>query len=977
MTAPVQQKIQKQIDKLPADLIDPVMHWLERIPAEFPRSGIARVDDASTAGLVKLVACSEFAANMLIRHWPWFCAALESGCLARRPAAQIVQAALQGLLSEATDLPAVKRELRVFRNRQMLGILWRDINGSGDVASTLQDLSDLADALINCASGYVASQLATRFGQIIAEDGSPMALTVLAMGKLGGQELNFSSDVDLVFLYSGDGESNGDRQKSAHEYFTRWGRQLVSLLDDITEDGFVYRVDTRLRPFGDSGPLVVSYAALESYLLQHGRSWERYAYVKARVVAPANGDGVADDLVQELIRPFVYRRYLDYGVFESLREMKALISAEVARREMAQDIKLGPGGIREIEFIVQSLQLVRGGADRKLQGRTLLHVLPRLVESGGIDPSCGAALTAAYRFLRRLENVIQGIHDRQTHELPQSEADRGRVALATGFANWAALDVQLQQHRNEVSRQFAEVVFRGDAGREKSHHARRLSGLWEAAGEAAEWRGALEDIGVRDAEESSTVIAEFAALPAVRQIDSASRRRVAEFIPALLPHLRNSQRPAVVLQRVLRITEQILRRSAYLALLNENPAVLERLVDLCEGSAFLAEEIARFPILLDEMLDPRRYSAGITASDMRVELQRRMSATGQNDSEQHIETLAQFQRAMLFRIAVADFSGTLPVMKVSDRLTELAELVLDHALGVAWADLVSRHGEPRFDAGEGCRKAGFGVIAYGKLGGMELSYGSDLDLVFLHDSHGNTQQTEGERAVENSMFFSRLVRRLVHFLTTQTASGVLYAVDTRLRPDGRSGLLVTSIEAFERYQEENAWTWEHQALLRSRPVAGSATVARDFERVRSETLRFRIRRDRLLDDVLVMRAKMRKQLDRSTDVDFDLKQGRGGIGDIEFLVQYLVLKNATAHPAVIHYTDNIRQLGTLCAAGCLGDVDAYRLQKIYKDYRLRLHRLALDGRPPIVRNEDFIGERAEVRAIWDREMAESADPGLL
>ena len=482
MTAAIQKKLQKEIGRLPPDLRAPVTHWLERLQEESPGPFIVPGDGASIPGLVKLVACSEFAANTLIRHWTWFCAELESGSLSQRPAPTALQASLQAFLQAAGDIAAAKRGLRVFRNRQMLGILWRDIGEDGDVASTLADLSDLADVLIGSASSHVATALAARFGRILADDGEPMALIVLAMGKLGGQELNFSSDVDLVFLYSGDGESNGGSPLTANEYFTRWGRQLTALLDDITEDGFVYRVDTRLRPFGDSGPPVVSVAALESYLLQHGRSWERYAYVKARVISSAAPGRVADDLIQELIRPFVYRRYLDYGVFESLREMKALISAEVKRREMALDIKLGPGGIREIEFIVQSLQLVRGGADRKLRGRTLLRVLPRLVESGGVAPHAAAMLTDAYRFLRRLENGIQAIHDRQTHDLPQSDVDRSRVALAMGHSDWASLDATLQLHRSEVSRQFAEVVFRGEAGKERSQQARRISGLWDTAG---------------------------------------------------------------------------------------------------------------------------------------------------------------------------------------------------------------------------------------------------------------------------------------------------------------------------------------------------------------------------------------------------------------------------------------------------------------------------------------------------------------
>jgi [glutamine synthetase] adenylyltransferase / [glutamine synthetase]-adenylyl-L-tyrosine phosphorylase len=977
MTSAIQQDLREEIHRLPPALIEPVTRWFERLGDEIGGEPTLGPDSAYSARLVKLIACSEFAGNVIIRDCAWFFAELESGRIQQGFSRESLVDSLRGMLESASDLPDAKRVLREFRNRQMLGILWREIGGVTDLSSTLASLSDLADVLIECTSNHVRAGLGTRFGEILAKDGCPMSLIVLAMGKLGGQELNFSSDVDLVFVYPADGESNGHRQLSANEYFTRWARQLVALLDETTEHGFVYRVDTRLRPFGDSGPLVVSLAALEAYLMQHGRSWERYAYVKARIVGQCSNAGVADELMEDLIRPFVYRQYLDYGIFESLRDMKALITAEVRSRELASNIKLGPGGIREIEFIVQSLQLVRGGADRKLRERTLLRVLPQLAHGGGLKSAAASALAEAYRFLRRLENFMQAIRDRQTHDLPENDADRQRIALAMGHPEWQQLESDLQKYRTEVGRQFSEIAFRGDSNSGRSELAQHIAGLWDGASSAAEWSGSFSEMGLDNPEALSSVMEAFSRHPAMRQIDSVSRRRAGDFISALIPQLKKSKRPAVALERILKISEQIVRRSAYLALLNENPNVLERLVSLCEGSAFLAGEIARFPVLLDEMIDPGCYSGELSADDMRADLHRRFSAMDEHDSEQRIETLAQFQRAMIFRIAVADFSGSLPIMKVSDRLTELAELVLNSVLDVAWSDVSSRHGEPWFDAGDGPRWAGFGIIAYGKLGGMELSYGSDLDLVFLHDSQGIGQQTNGERSVENSVFFARLVRRLVHFLTTQTGSGVLYQVDTRLRPDGQSGLLVTSVEAFERYQEANAWTWEHQALLRSRPVAGSATVARDFERVRSDTLRHRIRRDQLLPDVLTMRRKMRKQLDKSTAGQFDLKQGEGGIGDIEFIVQYLVLKNAADHPAVMHYTDNIRQLGTLCAAGCLDEVDAHGLQQIYKDYRLRLHRLVLDGQPPMVGMDEFHTERDEVCAIWAREMAGPASSTLL
>jgi [glutamine synthetase] adenylyltransferase / [glutamine synthetase]-adenylyl-L-tyrosine phosphorylase len=955
--------IQEAIRELPEPLRDPVSRWFDRnvVPetAGLPWS-FADVEDRST--LLKLVACSEFAGHVISRNLEWFADVARNGRLAQRPDATFRLAP-----SEAADADAVKRQLRQFRNRQLLHILWRDFAGAANIGETLRSLSDLADGLIVAATRYAEEEFAVRFGRPRDGSGRELHIVVLAMGKLGGRELNFSSDVDLVFLFPGDGETDGPRKLSAQEFFTRMSRRVVALLDEVTPDGFVYRVDTRLRPFGDSGPPVVSFSALESYLLRHGRGWERYAYVKARALRTHDDTSAADELMKQTIEPFVFRRYLDYGVFESLREMKALISAEVTKRKLAHNIKLGPGGIREIEFIVQSLQLVRGGSDRNLKTPELRTALRHLGRTGGVTATEARDLLDAYDFLRRLENALQAIRDQQQHDVPTSAADRERLRVALRYTDWPSLALELDRQRQVVSSRFAAVAFRG-GGVTEADPADPLPGLWASSASSEEWASALAGLGYADAAELGTALVRFANSPSVGQIGKTGAGRLRRFIPALLAALRGRKQAADVLGRVLSVVEHVLRRSAYVALLNENPVVLERLVSLCETGAWLADEISRYPLLLDELLDPRLYSAVPTREDMLGDLRRRIDSLAATASEQQIEMLAEFQRATLFRIAVADVTGNLPIMKVSDRLTDLAEVVVNMALEVAWDDMATLHGRPVVKTERGRRNVGFGVIAYGKFGGIELSYGSDLDLVFLHDGCGTDQVTNGVKPLDNTIFLGRLVRRVVHFLTTQTRSGALYQVDTRLRPSGRSGLLVTSVEGFERYQEENAWTWEHQALLRSRPVAGDASVAREFERVRAETLRFRVRRESLLDDVRQMRAKMRSQLDKSDAERFDFKQGEGGIGDIEFLVQYLVLNHAARHPAVIHYTDNIRQLGTLAAAGCLGESDVFRLQEIYKSYRSRLHRLALDEKPPFAAASEFPAERQFVVSLWDRMM---------
>jgi len=936
------------LNTLPELLREPVQRWLERFG-----------EDSPDADLVKLVASSEFAGAIVLREKDWF---LENvATFDRQVDVEELDALVAEIASTAAGASEVQSRLRRYRNRYMLRVLWREVHGLATLEQTLTSLSLLADRMLDAASQYAENSMASRYGAVRDQAGNKVPIVILGMGKLGGRELNFSSDIDLIFLYPEAGDTDGTRKISAQEYFGRLVRKVIALLDEQTADGFVFRIDTRLRPFGDSGPPVVSFGALESYLLQHGRDWERYAYVKARVVGPAPGDEVVEDLHRNLIQPFVYRRYIDFGVFESLREMHAMIAAEVKRRELQDNVKLGPGGIREAEFVVQSLQLVRGGSEPALQSRELQKVLPLLVSNRGLSEEGADRLLEGYRFMRRIENFIQAIRDRQTHDLPQDEVDRARLCVAMSFPDWGSLNVAVEAHRGAIADQFEEVAFRERDV--ESPMRKRVEQAWKSGADEVAWVALLEEEEVGHAAQVASALVSFANETATRQVDSSSRDRLQRFIPLLVSEIVRSERPLRAVTRTLSIVERILRRSAYLALLNENRGALARLVDLCARSHYIADQIARYPALLDELLDPRLYSEADTRADLDAELRDRLA--GNDDSEARMQVIGQFQRSTMFRIAVADFNGKLPIMKVSDGLTWLAEAVLEEALRVAWEDLANRHGVPKYQLGEAEREAGFGIIAYGKLGGLELSYSSDLDIVFLHDSRGTKQVTDGEKPIDNALFFSRLVRRLVHFLTTQTGSGKLYEIDTRLRPDGGKGLLVTNTDAFERYQDDNAWTWEHQALLRARAVAGSPAVANEFERIRKGTLIELVHRDKLREDVVSMRQRMRKELDRSTEDAFDLKHGRGGIGDIEFLVQYLVLDQAKQHPEVILYSDNIRQLDALTAEGCLDQRTGSALQDAYRDYRLRQHHLVLDGQPPLVDTDEFVDQRAFVAKTWD------------
>ncbi len=953
-------QVAKVICGLPQELQRPVERWFERLDDQHGLSGLpAEQVDA----LVQLVACSEFGASAVLKNWDWF----NENVASFGRGAGAVEELLESVVLAGHDAAELKSRLRQIRHRALLGILWREVFGLADLDETLEQLSRLADSMLDVASRSAERLLQPRYGHVRDEAGQKVPLVVLGMGKLGGFELNFSSDIDLIFLFTENGETDGARSLSAQEYFTRLSQQIIALIDEPTVDGFVFRIDTRLRPFGDSGPPVVSFAALESYLLQHGRDWERYAYVKARIVGTQPDADVKNDLYDNLIRPFVYRRYLDYGVFESLREMHAMIATEVRRRELVNNVKLGPGGIREAEFIVQSFQLVRGGSDTDLQGRQLQQVLPQLIQSRGLSADDAESLRLAYRFLRRLENFIQAIRDQQTHDLPGDAADRARLCLAMGYPDWTALSSDLDEHRAAISAQFDHIAFRDQS--DDTPLRQRLARAWEAKASRDEWRELLQNQDFDAAAEVASHVVSFANAAATEQIDSVAADRLHRFIPALLMAIMDAGDPVSALTRTLSVVERVLRRSAYLALLNENQEAMGRLVDLCGRSRYIAEQIAMYPVLLDELLDPAIYSAAVTKSDLSADLMQRLAGAAVTDSEGQMGTIVQYQSATKFRIAVADFSGSLPIMKVSDGLTWLAETVLEEALRVTWRDMTSRHGVPCFKLDGVTHEAGFGIVGYGKLGGLELSYGSDLDIVFLHNSRGESCVTNGHKPLDNKMFFARLVRRLVLFLTTQTGSGALYEIDTRLRPDGRSGLLVSSTEAFERYQEDNAWTWEHQALLRARPVAGSEAVAKEFERIRMDTLITRVRRESLRADVISMRQRMRKELDRSNTQHFDLKNGAGGIGDIEFLVQYLVLHEAAAHPDVIFYSDNIRQLDALVAASCLEPDVGAELQECYRRYRLRQHHLVLDGQTPLAGAEEFRPEREFVASTWGQWLA--------
>ncbi len=948
----------RSIESLPEILRESTIRWWERAEShERLRGIIAALPDTLKEELTRVVAASEFAAAVLIQDPEALSWVSREGAAAPARDANLEYERKAATASSAAE---AQRLLREWRRREMLRIAWRDIMGHAPVRVTLRDVSDLADGCIRAAAAAAQNLFCASFGKPRNPNGEDVALMVLGMGKLGGFELNFSSDIDLIFLYAQAGETDGPRKVDNEEYFNRLGRELIRLLDARTEDGFVFRVDMRLRPFGDSGPLVVSLASLENYLQQHGRDWERYAWIKARAIVGAEAYLAAH---QEFVRPFVYRRYLDFGVFESLREMKALIVREVARRDLGQDLKLGAGGIREIEFIVQSMQLVRGGSDRRLQNAALLEVLPIVVGSKLLSSGEVAELTEAYLTLRKAENAVQEIRDQQVHSVPSDPLDRARLLVNMDVADWPAAAARIDAARASVARQFESLMFGGpDAQRRSSEEA-----LGWLESEGIDIAAELAGIGFPGAQIQAIAdqMEVYRHSAPYRRLDDAGRRRLRVILERLLKAAARQSEPAVVVQRVLRVLDAIGARSSYLALLKEQPAALDRLIDVCAISGFLARQIADFPLLLDELIDPKVFHELPSRAGFTRELAARTERLPADDPERQVEALRIFQKVAVFAVALADLTGRLPLMQVSDRLTDIAELIVQRCMDLAWAQMTKVYGVPHCGESEAAsRVVKTAVAGYGKLGGLELGYGSDLDLVFLHDSAGEFQQTRGERTLDNVVFFLRLGQRAVHLLTMHSAAGRLYEVDMRLRPNGKGGFLMTGIDAFERYQVEDAWTWEHQALLRARAVAGDERLRGRFEQARRRVLSRAVRRDTLRADVRDMRLRMRRELSEAGPGQFDIKQDAGGIGDIEFLVQYWTLAAAAGHPQLLTYSDNIRQLEGLAGAGLVEEDTARWLKETYIGYRNVLHHLSLEGGERVVEAAEHAKTRARVEEIW-------------
>ncbi|MBQ0729829.1 MAG: bifunctional [glutamate--ammonia ligase]-adenylyl-L-tyrosine phosphorylase/[glutamate--ammonia-ligase] adenylyltransferase [Oleispira antarctica] len=915
-----------------------------------------------------------------------------------------------GMNQADTELPSedqLFKALRIFRRRTQIHIIWRDLLRLAKTMDTTRMLSDMADVCITQGLNHVHAMLAEKHGQPMGKRSkNEQRLLVLGMGKLGAHELNLSSDIDLIFAYPESGMTTGNaagrRELSNQEFFIKVGQKLIQALDNTTIDGFVFRTDMRLRPYGESGPLVMNFASIEEYYQDQGRDWERYAMVKARIV-----NGEESELGQELLsilRPFIYRQYVDYTAFESLRSMKAMINTEVRRRGLQTNVKLGSGGIREIEFVVQAFQLIRGGQEKELQTRELLIVLSILEGEGYLPLLACQELRQAYLFLRDAEHVIQALNDEQTQLLPSDEYQHShqaqiRMAFAMGFATWQEFLAELDTQRERVSHHFAQIVAPVDEDQDSTdEHVDSLvekeawQDLWHgnfdddnenttinAEGHGKEEQAFLQQFPCTQSDKVIEYIEKFRNSRAVKSMQAIGRERLDTLMPLLLKKVWKGNDPVDTLERILPIITAIVRRTVYLVLLSENPPALKHLVKLCSISPWVADYIAQAPILLDELLNPQQFYSPVSKQDLTTELHLRLLRIDENDLEQQMDQLRHFANAHKLRAAANEVQGTLTLMQVSDYLTNLAEVLLDKVSQLAWQQVVAKHGYPRDAEGEEVLEPEFIVVGYGKMGGLELSYGSDLDLVFLYDT-AKGKSTSGARELDNGVFYTRMGQRMIHILSTQTRAGELYDIDMRLRPSGASGMIATSLAGFEKYQQENAWTWEHQALVRARKVSGSHTVQAKFEQIRKQILTITREKPILSEEVQAMRQKMRDNLGskNSTDVRFQLKQDAGGIVDIEFMVQYGVLAWSHQYPELMQVTDNMRLLDAFVHCGLMSSQDCQTLQETYLAYRVETHKRALQ-KQDLLMTQDELGQLGfdirinNVMSLWSSWLATNAD----
>ena len=915
----------------------------------------------------KALVFSEFIASAIIQSPEIFIDLATSDDLVRRYIKDDYKQKLESQISKISDKSdekALKKIIFETRMREMIRIAWRDLNDKAFLEETLENLSSLADACIDKAFSFLYDKLCFIYGTPFNQYMVKQEIIVLGMGKLGAEELNFSSDIDLIFAFPEDGNTENTTNSIDNKvFFTKLCKNFLKVFDSSPHGSTIFRVDTRLRPFGAAGPLVMDISSMEDYYQTQGREWERYALIKARPVA---GDHDSGTRLLKILNPFIYRRYFDYGMFDSFRDMKKRISLQIKDKKLKNNIKLGPGGIREIEFFGQIFQMIRGGVEPEFQELKILKVLDILKEHSCIDDKTNKELKRAYVFLRKTENRLQEYADLQTHELPQKAKDKLRLALSMGFKTWEAFSAELLLHMKSVHGYFNQLLVAGkDSQDEKTDN---LKYLWENINDPQVHEIIQNIPGFNKPGKIINMLIALEEHPNTKKLSPYGRKLLDRLVPVFIKKARDRNDSEVVFNRLIDLIITIERRTCYLSLLMENTEAINVLTMLAEKSPWIISFLSMHPVLLDELLDPRTLYIPPSRHDLKDDIKIRMDRTPCHDLEFQIEELCIFRQINTLRVAAADISGDYPLMKVSDHLTFIAETVLDKAIEISWKIISEKYGTP---VGKGDKNTfnpdscGFATIAYGKLGGIELSYNSDLDLVFIHS--GDSGMTRGgEKMIENVRFYTMLGQRIISILTVHTPAGTLYETDMRLRPSGQSGMIVSHIDAFREYSERQAWTWEHQAIVRARPVWGDKNLSESFKNIRKNVLIIKRIPEILKNEVKDMRERMRKQHLKSKKGFFDLKQDRGGVVDIEFLVQYLVLQNSHDNHELIKWTDNVRLIGTLAKKNIITKKEAEILKRAYLTMRKAIHRRTLHEKKHKVPLNTFYEMKEEVISLYKK-----------
>jgi [glutamine synthetase] adenylyltransferase / [glutamine synthetase]-adenylyl-L-tyrosine phosphorylase len=902
------------------------MHTLENL-----LSG-TQAPSSFVAGLAHMANCSPFSARLLAKD-----AQLLNDLLENHDKVYEITEMQQFLnATQIVDEISLKKALRQLRQRVLQRIIYRDLNGLADLNEVLASTSNLAEITLNTAVDYLQLWLAQKYGTPLSKTGEPQSLIVVGMGKLGGRELNVSSDIDLIFAYEHEGETNGAESIGNQDYFIHLAKKLISALDEVTEDGFVFRVDMRLRPFGAEGVLVSNLDALEEYYQNNGREWERYAWIKGRVVVGPQGS------VEKLLRPFVFRKYLDYNALANMRDLKLQIHRDVMVKGQEDNIKLGRGGIREIEFIAQVFQLMRGGQDASLQIKPTLETLHLLKNKGLLSEKNASELIEAYVFLRNLEHRLMYLEDRQTQDLPKSDEAKARIANAMSFTHWDSFLNQLNQYRALVETSF-DATFNDKKSPEQLDESDIQNAIWQGLLASEVSLKALSELGFKEPDQTLSRLQMLRSSNRYQQLPELSRQRLDRLMPIVIRQSSQEKNADTALLRTILLLESICRRASYLALFSEYPEALSLVIKLCAASPWLSQYLASQPIMLDELLDTQTLYSAPNFKKLKIELENKMVLLD-GDAEAQMDAMRHFKNAAVLRFAAQDVAGLLPLETLSDYLSDLAQLILQVSLPTIWKSLKVKH----------CETPKFAVIAYGKLGGRELGYLSDLDIIFLYeDNH--------PAASEN---YGRFAQRINSWFNSITNAGILYETDLQLRPDGNSGLLVSSVDAFHEYQLHKAWVWEHQAITRARFAAGDAAIGEAFEKIRIEVITQKRDIEKLKAEIISMREKMRIAQRLNADT-FDIKHSTGGIIDVEFIVQYLVLVFANRHPKLAGNIGNIALLKLLATLNIIRPRLSEGVIAAFREYRILQHGFKLQDSKQMRMEEKLVLTQAQaVRNLW-------------